>query len=459
MQFELTKDFLEELKDDIARFDRNAVSSKVKELHAADIAEILDEVNLIEAQFIFKLLDDELGSDVIVELDEDVRERFLASLTDAEIAEYVDQLDTDDAADLIGELPEKRQEDVLAQVDDDEQASDIAQLLTYDEDSAGGLMATELIKVNVNWNIVTCVREMRKQAEDVNQVFTVYVVDDKDVLLGIVSLKKMLLNSTRTLIKDIYKEGILSVEATMEAEDVAKLMEKYDLVVVPVVDRQHRLLGRITVDDIMDVVREETSKDYQMMSGISENIETTDTVWIMSRARLPWLLVAMFGGIAGAMVIGNYEHELQINPQMAFFIPLVVAMGGNVGIQSSALIVQGLANDTLSKDGMIKRILKELMVGLVNGLACTAVLMVYSGVFGYPLELSLTIGASLLAVILFAAAFGTFMPLTLNRMKIDPALATGPFITTSNDIIGLFFYFMIGRLMYGPWLQEILASY
>ena len=448
MQFELTNDFLEELKEDIARFDRNTVSAKVGELHPADIAEILDEVNLREAQFIFKLLDDELGSEVLVELDEDVRERFMASLTDEEIAEYVDQLDTDDAADLIAELPEDRQEEVLAQVDDDEQASDIAHLLTYDEDSAGGLMAKELIRVNVNWNIVTCVREMRKQAEDVDQVFTVYVVDDDDVLLGIVSLKKMLLNSTRTLIKDIYKEGILSVEATMKAEDVAKIMEKYDLVVVPVVDEQQRLLGRITVDDIMDVVREETSKDYQMMSGISENIETTDTVWIMSRARLPWLLVAMFGGIAGAMVIGNYEHELQLNPQMAFFIPLVVAMGGNVGIQSSALIVQGLANDTLSKDGMIKRILKELMVGLVNGIACTAVLLAYSFLFGYPLALSLTIGLSLLAVILFAAAFGTFMPLTLNRMKIDPALATGPFITTSNDIIGLFFYFMIGRMMY-----------
>jgi magnesium transporter len=449
MQFELTNDFLEELKEDIERLDGNAVSAKVAELHPADIAEILDEVNLTEAQFIFNLLDDELGSEVLVELDEDVRERFLASLSNQEIAEYVDQLDTDDAADIIAELPEERQEDVLAQVDDDEQASDIADLLLYDEDSAGGIMAKELIRVNVNWNIVTCVREMRKQAEDVNQVFTVYVVDDNDVLLGIVSLKKMLLNSTRTLIKDIYKEGILSVEATMKAEDVAKIMEKYDLVVVPVVDGQQRLLGRITVDDIMDVVREETSKDYQMMSGISENIETTDTVWIMSRARLPWLLVAMFGGIAGAMVIGNYEHELQINPQMAFFIPLVVAMGGNVGIQSSALIVQGLANDTLSKDGMIKRILKELMVGLVNGIACTAVLMAYSFIFGYPLALSLTIGASLLAVILFAAAFGTFMPLTLHRMKIDPALATGPFITTSNDIIGLFFYFMIGRMMYG----------
>ena len=449
MQFELTKDFLEVLKEDIARLDRTTVSAKIGELHPADIAEILDEVKLEESQFIFKLLEDELGSEVLVELDEDIRERFLASITDERIAEYVDQLDTDDAADIIAELPEDRQEDVLAQVDDDEQASDIADLLAYDEDTAGGIMAKELIKVNVNWPVVTCVREMRKQAEDVNQVFTVYVVDDSDVLLGIVSLKKMLLSSTRELIKDIYKDGIRSVEAHMKAEDVAKLMEKYDLVVVPVVDEEHRLLGRITVDDVMDVVREETSKDYQMMSGISENIETTDNVLVMSRARLPWLLVAMIGGIGGAMVIGNYEHELQLNPQMAFFIPLVVAMGGNVGIQSSALIVQGLANDTLSKDGMLKRILKELMVGLLNGIACTIVLMAYSFLFGYPLALSLTIGASLLAVILFAAAFGTFMPLTLNRMKIDPALATGPFITTSNDIIGLLFYFMIGRVMYG----------
>jgi magnesium transporter len=449
MQFELTNDFLELLKEDIARFDRATVAAKVGELYPADIAEILNEVNLSEARFIFKLLDDELGSEVLVELDEDIREQFLASLSNEEIAEYVDQLDTDDAADLIAELPEERQEDVLSHVDDDEQASDIADLLTYDEDSAGGLMAKELIKVNVNWTILRCVREMRSQAEEVDQVFTVYVVDDQDILLGTVSLKNMLISTERTLIKDIYDGDVISVEAHTQAQDVAQIAEKYDLVVVPVVDAQGRLLGRITVDDIMDVVREETSKDYQMLSGISENIETTDTVWVMSRARLPWLLVAMFGGIAGAMVIGNYEEELQLNPQMAFFIPLVVAMGGNVGIQSSALIVQGLANDTLNNDGMLRRIMKELLVGLLNGLACTAVLMAYSFLFGYPLALSLTIGTSLLAVILFAAAFGTFMPLTLNKMKIDPALATGPFITTSNDIIGLFFYFMIGRLMYG----------
>lgn len=448
MQFELTNEFLETLKEDIARIDRDIVSAKVGELYPADIAEILDEVDLQEARFIFRLLDDELGSEVLMELDEDIREKFLASISDVEIAELVDQLDTDDAADIIGELPEERQEYVLEKVEDDEHTQDITELLNYDENSAGGLMAKELVKVNLNWNLLKCVREMRKQAEEVDKVFTVYVVDDNDTLLGIVSLKKMLLNSERTLIKDIYKENAIAVTADMSAEEVVQVSEKYDLIVVPVVDVQNRLIGRITVDDIMDVVREETSKDYQMMSGISENIETSDSVWVMSRARLPWLLIAMLGGIAGALVIGNYEHELKINPEMAFFIPLVVAMGGNVGIQSSALIVQGLANNTLSKDGMIKRILKELAVGLLNGIACTGVLLIYSYVFVESLALSLTIGASLLAVILFAAAFGTFMPLTLNKMKIDPALATGPFITTSNDIIGLFFYFMIGRLMY-----------
>ncbi|MCB9186958.1 MAG: magnesium transporter [Flavobacteriales bacterium] len=449
MQFELSNEFLSILKEDIARGDKDTVAANIRALYPPDIAEILDEVNLEEAQFIFRLLENEVGSEVLMELDEDVREKFLASLSDDEIADFVDELNTDDAADIIQELPEERQEEVLEKVEDEEHSENIADLLAYDENSAGGLMAKELIKVNQDWTILRCVREMRKQAEDVDKVFTVYVVNDEGVLLGIVSLKRMLLNSERTIIKDIFEEGAISVKTDAMAEEIIQVFEKYDMVVLPVVDEFGRLVGRITVDDVMDVVREETSKDYQMMSGISEDIETTDSVWVMSRARLPWLLIAMMGGIVGAMVIANYEDELKLSPQMAFFIPLVVAMGGNVGIQSSALIVQGLANNTLSKDGMLKRILKELMVGLLNGLACSIVLIAYSYVFSYPVALSLTIGASLLAVILFAAAFGTFMPLTLHRMKIDPALATGPFITTSNDIIGLFFYFMIGRLMYG----------
>ncbi len=449
MQFELTSEFLSALREDMERLDSTAVAAKVEDLYPQDIAEILDEVNLEEAQFIFRLLDEETRPEVLMELDEDVRKRFLRSLSTEEIAQYVDLLDTDDAADLISELPEERQSEVLEQVEDEEQASDIADLLTYDEDTAGGLMAKELIKVNLNWSLPRCVREMRKQAEEVDTVYTVYVVDDDDRLVGTVSLKQMLIAPERTVIKDIYNEDVHAVEAHTPAEEVAQIAEKYDLVVIPVVDQWNRLIGRITVDDVMDVVREETSKDYQMMSGISENIETTDSALIMSRARLPWLLIAMAGGILGSQVIEQYEGQLRVFPEMAIFMPLVASMGGNVGIQSSALIVQGLANNTLGRDGILPKLLKELSVGLLNGLACSLVILGYAYFFGHPLALSMTISLSMIVVILFAGIFGTVVPLGLKRADLDPALATGPFITTANDIIGLFFYFVIGRLMYG----------
>jgi magnesium transporter len=449
MQFELTSEFLSALREDMERLDSTSVAAKVDDLYPQDIAEILDEVNLEEAQFIFRLLDEETRPEVLMELDEDVRKRFLRSLSTEEIAQYVDLLDTDDAADLISELPEERQSEVLEQVEDEEQASDIADLLTYDEDTAGGLMAKELIKVNLNWSLPRCVREMRKQAEEVDTVYTVYVVDDDDRLVGTVSLKQMLIAPERTVIKDIYNEDVHAVEAHTPAEEVAQIAEKYDLVVIPVVDQWNRLIGRITVDDVMDVVREETSKDYQMMSGISENIETTDSALIMSRARLPWLLIAMAGGILGSQVIEQYEGQLRVFPEMAIFMPLVASMGGNVGIQSSALIVQGLANNTLGRDGILPKLLKELSVGLLNGLACSLVILGYAYFFGHPLALSMTISLSMIVVILFAGIFGTVVPLGLKRADLDPALATGPFITTANDIIGLFFYFIIGRLMYG----------
>ncbi len=449
MQFELTSEFLTALREDIERRDSTSVAAKVEDLYPPDIAEILDEVSLVEAQFIFRLLNDEERSEVLMELDEDVRKRFLRSLSTEEIALFVDLLDSDDAADLISELPEERQSEVLEQVEDEEQANDIADLLNYDENTAGGLMAKELIKVNLNWSLPRCVREMRKQAEEVDSVYTVYVVDDDNKLLGTVSLKKMLISPERSLVKDIYDEDVHAVEAHTPVEEVAQIAEKYDLVVIPVVDNWNRLVGRITVDDVMDVVREETSKDYQMMSGISENIETTDTALIMSRARLPWLLIAMAGGVVGSQVIGQYEEQLRIFPEMAIFMPLVASMGGNVGIQSSALIVQGLANNTLSKDGVMPKIVKELSVGLLNGLACSVAILGYAYFFGHPMASSLTIGLSLMVVILFAGIFGTVVPLALKRYGFDPALATGPFITTSNDIIGLFFYFVIGRLMYG----------
>lgn len=449
MSFELTAQFLDGLKEAIGRDDRATVVACMEGMYPQDIAEILDTVSLSEAQYLYRALPEEVAADVLTELEDDTRERFLSSFSNEEIAKVLPLMDSDDAADIMSDLSDQRQDEVLEHVEDNEVVSDIEDLLVYPEGTAGSLMAKELIKVNINWSVLRCVREMRVQAEEVDEVYTVYVVDDENLFQGIVSLKKMLISPDRTFIRDIYKDDAISVKADESGETVAQIMEKYNLVVMPVVDRAGRLLGRITVDDVMDLVREEATKDYQMLSGISENIESDDSAVLMVRARLPWLLIAMLGGIVGSMVIGFYEGDLQINPQLAFFIPLVVAMGGNVGIQSSALVVQGLANNTIGQEGLAMKLLKELMVGLLNGLACAGVLLLYSVLLSYPIALSVTIGLSLLVVILFAAVFGTFMPMFLHRIKIDPALATGPFITTANDIIGLCFYFMVARLVYG----------
>jgi magnesium transporter len=449
MPIEITAQLVQQLRSALSKADREAVLLIISDLHEADLAEVYNELQPHEGRFVYSCLSDEQKAELLPELDEEVRETLLSSLSDIEIAETVDLLDSDDAADLISELPEERQEGVLAEMEDEEQADEIADLLTYDENTAGGLMATELIRVQLKWNVATCVREMRRQAEEVKEVYAVYVVDENDVLKGVLSLKKLLITPVRALVEEIYNEDIISVTADASSEEVANIMEKYDVVVLPVVDQEGKLLGRITIDDVVDVIKEEASKDYQMMSGISEDIEQTDKVWIISRARLPWLLVAMLGGIMASQVIGLHEDSLQIHPEMAFFMPLIAAMGGNVGVQSSAIIVQGLANNTLSRSGIFQKLLKELSVGLLNALACALLLLSYNLAFHHGLALSITVSIALVIVILFAAIFGTLVPLTLDRYKIDPALATGPFITTSNDIIGLFIYFMVARAMYG----------
>ena len=450
MQFVLTKEYLSTLSDAIERQDKHYVRQMLDELYAADIAEILEELDFEEAKYVFTLLDGEEAADVLMELEEDVREDFLENISSKDIAQrYVDNLDSDDAADLISELPLSVRSEVLSHIEDEEQAANIADLLNYPEDTAGGLMAKELVKVNINWTVTTCMRSIRKQAEEVEHFYVVYVVNDRNILQGIVSLKDIMLAPSKARVEDIYDSDIHTVNATMDAEEVGSVMKKYDLVVVPVVDDLGRLLGRITFDDIVDVIKEEADKDYQLMSGISESIETTDNLWILSRARLPWLLVALLGGIVGSRVISIYEPQIQIYPEMAFFMPLIAAMGGNVGVQSSALVVQGLANNSLSRDGIFPKLLKEFMVGLLNGLICSALLLSYNVLFDHSMALSITVSVALMTVISFAAIFGTFVPLALDRFKIDPALATGPFITTSNDIVGLFIYFMIGRMMYG----------
>lgn len=449
MQFELTKPFLEELRVAIDQGNERGIIGMVHDLHPADIAEVLDELTLQEAIAFYQYLEAEKAANALMELEDDVRERFLASLTSEEIAKnFIDNLDSDDAADVINELPEKIKEEVISNLGDVEQASDIVDLLHYDEDSAGGLMAKEMIKVNVNWGIPKCVREMRKQAEDVENIFTIYVIDDDDILKGTLSLKKLLLAQANSKIESLYKQEVLSIKASASIEEVSAFMEKYDLVVLPVVDELNRLIGRITIDDVVEVMREEAEKDYQMASGLSEKVESSDTAWLLTRARLPWLLIGLLGGIFGARVISIYEHDIQIHPEMALFIPLIAAMGGNVGVQSSAIIVQSLANNTLKLDSIIGRLLKEFSVALINATICSILILAYTVFFGEPLNLSLTVSLALFSVIVYAALFGTFVPLILNKYKVDPALATGPFITTVNDILGLFIYFMIGKLIY-----------
>jgi magnesium transporter len=450
MQFDLTKEFVDELKDAIADGRDNFIHEQVGDLHPADIAEILDRVNLQQALYLYAGLEPELGAEAMLELDEDVREKLLSNLSSKQIADdIIDNIDSDDAADVIGELPENKQEEVINAIGDLDHARDIKNLLRYHEDTAGGLMGTEMVRVNTNWTVGQAIREMRRQSEDVDQVYTVYVVDNDQKLLGRLSLKALLFaaQSMQTLVQEIFRTDVRFATTDMTQEEVAQSFQKYDLVVLPVVDAENRLVGRITVDDVVDVMKEEADKDYQMASGIAEDVESSDTVWILSRARLPWLLVGMIGGILGAKVIGLYDVELAQHTIMAFFIPLIAAMGGNVGVQSSAIVVQGLANNSMTADGIGSKLGKEFLVGLLNGIVCSLIIFAYIFFFENDLTLGITVALSLFSVIIFAAIFGTFIPLTLNRFKIDPALATGPFITTVNDVLGLWIYFLIGKVM------------
>lgn len=446
---DITRDFLNALSEEIAGRQDDRLKARIAELHPADLAEILDGIQDEEVQYLWKLIAVEERGDVLVELEEDVRESLLASLTNQEIAEEVlENIDSDDAADVIGELPEDRAEKVIAALDTEDR-EDLLTLLRYPDGTAGALMGTELIRVEMDWTVTQAIREMRKQAEDVETFHSVYVVNAAGQLIGRLSLKRLLLTATsaRSTIGDLFKEDdTRTVKVDDPDEKVVQVMKKYDLVALPVVDDHNRLLGRITIDDVVDLMEEEAEKDYQLASGLSDEVESDDSLWEMTRARLPWLLIGLFGGLAGAYVIGWFDIERF--PSMALFIPLIAAMGGNVGVQSAAIVVQGLASGKSPTDArLVPRLLKELSVALLNGAICAGVIMGASLLLGYGWNLSLTVSMALIAVIIFAALFGTFVPLTLDKLNVDPALATGPFITTANDIIGLIIYFGIGVLM------------
>jgi magnesium transporter len=453
MNFIVNKKNLNLLVSSIEDGNDSFIQQKLAELHPVDIGEFLNRMEFDEADYILKVLPPQKAADVLVELDPDLRDKLVSTFTSREIAEMVsDNINSDDAADVLAELPPIKKEEVISLLVDAEQASDLVDLLGYEYDTAGGLMAKELIQVNEEWNVAMAIREMRRQAANLDEVYTIYVVNNKDQLVGTLSLKKLLFSDAlRSSIKDLYKKtDVHFVYSSQSAEDVVAIMKKYDLVVLPVVDENHTLLGRITIDDAVDVMKDEAEKDYQMASGISAQVADADSVWVITRARIPWLLIGLIGGICVAQVIGMYEEQLQVNPKLAFFIPLIAAMGGNVGVQSSAIVVQGLANKSIDILQIIPRLGKELLVALINATICATLLLAYSFVFSADdPSLGYTISISLFSVVILAALFGTAIPLFLNKFKIDPALATGPFITTANDIIGLIIYFVVARLMYG----------
>ena len=448
MPFEITNEIIEQVQALILQKDDMALLELLADEHHADIAEILDDLNLEESTYIIKLLDSDLTSDILMELDDDVRENILKNLTAKEIAEELAELDTDDAADIIAELPESRQESVISAIEDEEHVKDIVELLKYDENSAGGLMAKELVMVNENWNVLECVKEMRAQAEFVTRVHSIYVVDNEGKLKGRLSLKDLLVTSTRTNISDVYIPKVDSVNVHDKAEDVAIIMQKYDLEAIPVVDDENRLVGRITIDDIVDVIKEEADKDYQMAAGLSQDVEADDSVWELTRARLPWLFLGLIGGVGAAAIMGGFEELISKHAILFFFTPLIAAMAGNVGVQSSAIIVQGLANSDL-KGSISNRLLKEFSLSIVNGLALSVLLLVFTWFWHGDLLTSLAISISLFTVIIMAGIIGTFIPLFLDKRGVDPAIATGPFITTSNDIFGILIYFWIAKLILG----------
>ena len=448
MQFQLTTDFIELIEQLIAKKDGNALRELLQELHFADIAELLEELDSDEATYLIKLLESELTSEALMELDDDVREKILERLSPREIAKELEELDTDDAADIIAELHEDIQKKVIGKIKDEEHAADIVELLKYDEDTAGSLMAKELVKVKETWTVAGCVREMRRQAENVTRVHSIYVTDKEGRLKGRLSLKDLLTVPEKAKISEIYISKVDYVTVHTENEEVARIMQKYDLEAIPVVDENGILVGRITIDDIVDFIKDEAEKDYQLAAGISQDVEADDSIWQLTRARLPWLVLGLFGGLGSVYIMQGFEEALERFPILFFFTPLIAAMAGNVGVQSSAIIVQGLANDNV-KGSLFKRLLKEVGLALINGCALGLLVIVFGFIVGQDQLVSLTIAISMLSVIIIAALIGTFVPIILDRRGIDPAIATGPFITTSNDIFGIFLFFYISKLVLG----------
>ena len=448
--FKLSNELINNISDLILRKNNKEIKNIVKNLHYADLAELVNELSFNDSIYLIKLIDSDKTSDVLTELDDDVREKILKELSEKEIAVEIKELDSDDAVDILSELPEEKKEKVISLIKDENITENIRELLKYDEDSAGGLMAKELISVNENWSVLKCLREIRKQAKDITRVHSIYVLNNKEELIGRLSLKDLIMSPSKKKIKQIYIPKVDYVNVNDSGEDVVKLMTKYDLEAIPVVNDNRKLLGRITIDDIVDFIKDEAEEDYLLAAGVSNDVEADDSIFELSKARLPWLILGLLGGLGSVFILESFEEIMASESLRAlfFYTPLIAAMAGNVGVQSSAIVVQGLAND-LIKGSVFRRLFKEVSLTILNGIILSLLIIGFGQIINQPIEMSLTISASMICVIVVAALIGTAVPIILNKLNIDPAIATGPFITTGNDVIGILLFFYLAKIILG----------
>ena len=448
--FKLSNELINNISDLILRKNNKEIKNIVKNLHYADLAELVNELSFNDSIYLIKLIDSDKTSDVLTELDDDVREKILKELSEKEIAVEIKELDSDDAVDILSELPDEKKEKVISLIKDENITENIRELLKYDEDSAGGLMAKELISVNENWSVLKCLREIRKQAKDITRVHSIYVLNKKEELIGRLSLKDLIMSPSKKKIKQIYIPKVDYVNVNDSGEDVVKLMTKYDLEAIPVVNDNRKLLGRITIDDIVDFIKDEAEEDYLLAAGVSNDVEADDSIFELSKARLPWLILGLLGGLGSVFILESFEEIMASESLRAlfFYTPLIAAMAGNVGVQSSAIVVQGLAND-LIKGSVFRRLFKEVSLTILNGIILSLLIIGFGQIVNQPIEMSLTISASMICVIVVAALIGTAVPIILNKLDIDPAIATGPFITTGNDVIGILLFFYLAKIILG----------
>ena len=461
MKFELTNNFKEKLKVEIESQNIDFIKKSFLEVSYADIAELLYEFNSNDSKYVLDNIDLETSSQIISELDDDTRENFLKIYSSKEIADVLKVIDSDDGADILLDLSADKREDVLINIIDKEKSKNLKDLIKYDEEVAGGLMAKELVKCNVDWKINQCIELIRKQAKKVSQIYSVYVTDSKGRLKGKVSLKDIILSNDNSRVKDIYDDFVVSVDAHMNQEEVAQIMQKYDLTVLPVVNKRNKLIGRITIDDVVDVITESAEEERQIMSGITSDVEEDDSIFKLSNARLPWLIIGIFGGLFGAFFLGSFESKYfegsEVFISLSFFIPLIMATAGNVGIQSSSIVIQTLSSPSSFEISISQRLTRVILVSILNGIVLS--LLVYGGLllfdnlnfldFEIYSKTAKIVSVSLFSIVLVSSLLGTITPIILDKLKFNPALASGPFITTTNDLMALAIYFVVALVMGG----------